>query len=42
LERWHARLDECGFSIATGLYMAVAASSRIDETPEPSGVAAIS
>lgn len=42
LERWHARLDECGFSIATGLDMAVAASSRIDETLEPSGAAAIS
>ncbi|MBX9755921.1 MAG: site-specific integrase [Pseudomonadaceae bacterium] len=28
LERWHARLDECGFSIATGLDSALPASSQ--------------
>lgn len=42
LERWHARLDECGFSIATGLDMAVAASSPNLGTLEPSGALAIS
>ncbi|MVW75376.1 tyrosine-type recombinase/integrase [Pseudomonas xionganensis] len=40
LERWHSRLDECGFSLAHGLDMAVAASSQITETPEPAGTAA--
>jgi integrase len=42
LERWHARLDECGFSIATGLNMAVPASSQDSATPEPTGAAAYS
>lgn len=39
LERWHARLDECGFSIAHGLDMAVPASSPISETPAAAGAA---
>lgn len=30
LERWHARLDECGFSIAHGLNVAAPASSQND------------
>lgn len=42
LERWHARLDECGFTLAHGLDMAVAASSQITETPEHAGVLVIS
>lgn len=42
LERWHARLDECGFSIATGLNIAVAASSQDTETVEPARPAAYS
>lgn len=42
LERWHARLDECGFSVAHGLDMAVAASSQNVETLEPAGVVAVS
>lgn len=37
LERWHARLDECGFSVATRLDMAAPASSRNPENPEPTG-----
>lgn len=40
LERWHARLDECGFSIATGLDIAAPASSPNPESPEPTGAAA--
>lgn len=40
LERWHARLDECGFSVAHGLDMAAPASSPNPETPEPAGDAA--
>lgn len=40
LERWHARLDECGFSIAHGLDMAVSASSLNPETLEPACAAA--
>lgn len=40
LERWHARLDDCGFSIATGLNMAVPAYSQDSETVEPAGAAA--
>lgn len=42
LERWHARLDECGFSLAHGLDMAAAASSQNTGTVEPAGAAAIS
>lgn len=42
LERWHARLDECGFSLAHGLDMAAPASSPNPETPEPAGAVAIS
>ncbi len=42
LERWHARLDECGFSLAHGLDMAAAASSQNTGTLEPAGAAAIS
>ena len=33
LERWHARLDECGLSIATGLNVAAAGFSQDDATP---------
>ena len=40
LERWHARLDECGFSIATGLNIAAAASSPNTENAEPARPAA--
>lgn len=40
LERWHARLDECGFSIATGLNSAVPAFSQNDaNADEPAPVA---
>ncbi len=42
LERWHARLDECGFSLAHGLDMAAPASSPNPETPDIAGAAAIS
>lgn len=42
LERWHARLDECGFSIAHGLNAATPAYSQNTGTPEPAGAAAIS
>jgi integrase len=42
LERWHARLDECGLSVATGLDVPVAASSQNTETLEPTGAAALS
>jgi integrase len=42
LELWHTRLDECGFSCATGLDMAAPASSPNPETTEPAGAAAIS
>lgn len=37
LERWHARLDECGFSLAHGLDMAAPASSPNPATPKPAG-----
>lgn len=39
-EIWHERLDECGFSVATGLDMAAPASSHKRETPEPAGAVA--
>lgn len=35
LERWHARLDECGFTLATGLNPAAAASSPNPQDAEP-------
>lgn len=37
LELWHARLDECGFSIAHGLNSAAPASSQNPEKLEPAG-----
>lgn len=42
LERWHARLDECGFSIATGLDFAAAASSPNTGNAEPARPASVS
>ena len=42
LERWHARLDECGFSVAHGLNLAAAASSPKPQDAEPAGAAALS
>ncbi|WP_341304713.1 site-specific integrase [Pseudomonas sp. TMP25] len=41
LERWHARLDECGFTLATGLDMALPASSRNSAMPDTAGVVAV-
>ena len=40
LERWHARLDECGLTVATGLEMAADTSSQKHENAEPAGLAA--
>lgn len=40
LERWHARLDECGLTVATGLEMAADASSQKHENAEHAGLAA--
>lgn len=40
LERWHARLDECGFSIATGIKQAVPAFSQDDAKPDAPGAVA--
>ena len=42
LERWHARLDECGFSIAHGLKVAVPALSQNGVEPEAAGPVAVS
>ena len=42
LERWHARLDECGFAVAHGLNLAAAASSPKPQDAEPAGAAALS
>ena len=40
LERWHARLDECGLSIATRLNTAAPAFSQDDAKPGPVGALA--
>lgn len=40
LERWHARLDECGFAVAHGLSVAVPAFLHIGGTPEAAGASA--
>lgn len=42
LELWHARLDDCGFSIATGIKAALPASSRNDGAPLPAPSVAVS
>lgn len=42
LERWHARLDECGFAVAHGLNLAAAASSPNHQDAGPAGAAALS
>lgn len=42
LERWHARLDECGLSIATGLNTAVPACSTDAGALEPARPSAVS
>ncbi|MCY1301357.1 hypothetical protein D9M70_509640 [compost metagenome] len=40
LERWHARLDECGFAGAHGLKVAVPAFLPNGAKPEPAGLSA--
>lgn len=40
LERWHARLDECSFSVAHGHSAALPAFLHIGSTPEAAGVCA--
>ena len=40
LERWHARLDECGFAAAHGVKVAVPALLQIEPAPVMAGVSA--
>ena len=42
LELWHARLDECGFSIAHGLNVAAAASPETDASLDAAGIPGVS
>lgn len=41
LERWHARLDECGFTDAHGVKVVVPALLQNNATPELAGIAAV-
>lgn len=42
LERWHSRLDECGFADAHGVKVAVPALLQNNAAPELAGIAAVS
>lgn len=42
LERWHVRLDECGFADAHGAKVAAPALLQNDGTPDAAGVTAVS